>query len=346
MLYNILRKILFLFEPEFSHRLGLFGLRVRHRLGIRHLLPVQERTVMGLQFANPIGLAAGLAKNAPDIDALGSLGFGFIEVGCVTPKAQPGNPKPRLFRLPKSHGLINRMGFNNEGVAALVSHLKNRHYQGIIGVNIGKNKDTPITKAINDYLLCFRAVYAYCDYVTVNISSPNTPGLRELQHESYLQSLLSSLKQEQQQLTNKHGCYVPIAVKIAPDLTTTEIKKMAQFFLKNHIDAIVATNTTTLRDAVASEPLAAEQGGLSGAPLFTQSCAIIREFHQHLGNEIPIIGVGGIMNGEDAQQMIDAGASLLQVYTGVIYRGPTLLKEMSRVQFNSVTEERNLKHNI
>lgn len=330
-MYSLIRSLLFQLEAERSHHIGLLGLSIRHRLGIRQKLPSKPKQVMGLNFANPIGLAAGLDKNASHIDALGSLGFGFVEVGTVTSKAQPGNPRPRLFRLPEHRALINRMGFNNDGIEALVSHLKlNHRYQGIIGVNIGKNLQTPITDASKDYLICLRAVYPYCDYVTVNISSPNTPGLRELQHTEYLNQLLTALKQEQHKLTQQHDRYVPLTLKIAPDLTDEELQQMLALFLTHKIDAIIATNTTVSRSGVENHKLASEQGGLSGAPLFTRSHDIIEKIHSQVGEAIPIIAVGGIMDANTAKAMLTAGAALLQVYTGLIYRGPQLLKEIAK----------------
>jgi dihydroorotate dehydrogenase len=289
---------------------------------------------MGLRFPNPVGLAAGLDKDGACIDGLAALGFGFIEVGTVTPRAQPGNPKPRMFRLADAHALINRMGFNNGGVDAFVRNVQaSRFYQdkqGVLGLNIGKNADTPIEKATDDYLLCLEKVYPYADYVTVNISSPNTKNLRQLQQASELGALLSALKNSQRALADRYGRYVPIALKIAPDLDTEQVKSIADALLQHQMDAVIATNTTITRDAVQGLVHADEAGGLSGAPVLLLSNRVISALRAALDDTIPIIGVGGILSGEDARAKIDAGASLVQLYTGLIYRGPALVHECAQ----------------
>jgi dihydroorotate dehydrogenase len=286
---------------------------------------------MGIRFPNPVGLAAGLDKDGACIDGLAALGFGFIEIGTVTPRAQPGNPKPRMFRLPQANALINRMGFNNGGVDAFVRNVQaSRFYQdkqGVLGLNIGKNADTPIERATDDYLSCLEKVYPFADYVTVNISSPNTKNLRQLQQASELGALLSALKQAQHSLADRHGRYVPIALKIAPDLDAEQITTIADSLMQHQIDAVIATNTTTTRDAVQGLAHADEAGGLSGAPVLPLSNRVISALRAELSDTIPIIGVGGILSGADAREKMLAGASLVQVYTGLIYRGPTLVSE-------------------
>ncbi len=285
---------------------------------------------MGLDFPNRIGLAAGLDKNGEYINALSNLGFGFIEIGTVTPRPQPGNPKPRLFRLPKAKAIINRMGFNNKGIDYLTDQValaRQKGFDGIIGINIGKNVDTPVEEAIEDYLKCLRTAYPYADYITVNISSPNTPGLRTLQYGEELDQLLASIKFEQMKLAASHRMYKPVAVKVAPDLESEEITEIAKTLLVNNIDALIATNTTLSRDAVRGIPHAEEAGGLSGAPVRDMSTKVISEFHECLKGEIPIIGVGGISSAQDAQNKLDAGADLVQVYSGLIYEGPALIKD-------------------
>lgn len=291
---------------------------------------------MGLSFQNPIGLAAGLDKNGDYIDALGALGFGFIEVGTITPKPQRGNEKPRLFRLPEINALINRMGFNNKGVDYLVKNLKKRHYQGILGVNIGKNKDTPLDKSVQDYLICLEAVYPYADYVTINISSPNTPGLRQLQSATYFEDLLVQLKNAQRSFHHRFKRYVPLVVKIAPDLTSEEIIVMAELLLKYEIDGVIATNTTIkpLDELILDthtlpyEKINRVQGGLSGQPLFHLSTTAVETLKSIIKDQIPIIAVGGIMSPADAKQKFDSGASLVQLYTGLVYQGPKLIQDI------------------
>jgi dihydroorotate dehydrogenase len=282
---------------------------------------------MGLTFPNPVGLAAGLDKNGSCIDGLAALGFGFIEIGTVTPLAQPGNPGPRLFRLPEAQGIINRMGFNNNGVDALIANVQRAKYRGILGINIGKNAATPIEKAADDYLICLRKVYAHAGYIAVNISSPNTRNLRQLQGGNELDALLAQLKAEQERLAQQHGRYVPLTVKIAPDLDTEQIKQIAALLIKHHIDGVIATNTTLSRDGAEHLPHGNEAGGLSGAPLRERSTSVIRQLAAELQGALPIIGVGGILSGADAAEKISAGAALVQIYSGLIYRGPALVGE-------------------
>lgn len=330
-MYSLIRSVFFSLDAETAHGFGLRAMKVAHRLGLLGLLAPRVRakpkTVMGLTFPNPVGLAAGLDKNGDYIDALGALGFGFIEIGTVTPRPQPGNPKPRLFRLPQAEAIVNRMGFNNLGVDHLVENVRRARYKGILGINIGKNFDTPIERAADDYLTCLRKVYPYASYVTVNISSPNTKNLRQLQQSDELESLLAALKAEQARLAQEHGRYVPLALKIAPDLDTEQVVAIADLLLKHGIDGVVATNTTTGREGVEGLPHGDEAGGLSGAPVRVKSTAVVRQLSLALRGKIPIIGVGGICNGLDAAEKIRAGASLVQFYTGLIYRGPALVAE-------------------
>jgi dihydroorotate dehydrogenase len=282
---------------------------------------------MGLTFPNPVGLAAGLDKNGSCINGLAALGFGFIEIGTVTPLSQPGNPGPRLFRLPQASAIINRLGFNNEGVDRLIANVRRARYRGILGINIGKNAFTPIARASEDYLICLRKVYEHASYVAINISSPNTANLRQLQGGDELDALLSQLKAEQDKLAQQFGKYVPIAVKIAPDLDSEQVKQIAALLLKHRIDGVIATNTTLSREGVENLPYGAEPGGLSGAPLRDKSTAVIRQLASELQGALPIIGVGGIMRGMDAAEKINAGAALVQIYSGLIYRGPSLVAE-------------------
>lgn len=334
MLYNFLRWVLFKFDAETSHNLALKSLKVFSSIGFLKLLfkPVVHSpvTVMGLEFKNQVGLAAGLDKNANYIDALSETGFGFIEVGTVTPKGQPGNEKPRLFRLPEANAIINRMGFNNDGIDSLISAVKKSKYDGVIGINIGKNFSTPVEKAVDDYLICYEAVYSIADYVTINISSPNTPGLRSLQHGEALLDLLTQLKVKQKELQLTSQRYVPLAVKIAPDLTAEDIKELAKTFLATEIDAVIATNTTFSREGVEGLPHALEQGGLSGAPVLSASTEVVKEFCALFEEKIPVIAVGGIMNANDALAKIEAGAKLVQIYSGFIYKGPELVYECAK----------------
>jgi len=334
LLYALARPLLFTLDPEAAHNLTLPALRRAAKLGLTKLCsrPAPDpRTVMGITFPNPVGLAAGLDKDGAYIDGLAALGFGFIEVGTVTPRAQPGNPMPRMFRLPQAKAIINRMGFNNHGVDAFVANVRaSRFYQdklGVLGLNIGKNATTPIENAADDYLHCLEKVYPYASYVTVNISSPNTKNLRQLQGASELDALLARLKDAQQRLADQHKRYVPLTLKIAPDLDGEQIKTIAEALLRHKIDGVIATNTTLSRDAVQGLPHADEAGGLSGAPVFELSNAVIRGLKRELGDAIPIIGVGGILRGADARAKIEAGAQLVQLYSGLIYAGPALVKD-------------------
>jgi len=334
LLYSLARPFLFAIDPEAAHNLTLPALRRAAALGLTSSIvkPADDpRTVMGLTFPNPVGLAAGLDKDGAYIDGLATLGFGSIEVGTVTPRAQPGNAMPRMFRLPKANAIINRMGFNNGGADAFVSNVRSSKFyqnrEGILGLNIGKNADTPIERAVDDYLICLEKVYPYASYVTVNISSPNTKNLRQLQGASELDALLSQLKDAQQRLSDQHKRYVPIALKIAPDMELDQIQTIAQALLRHKMDGVIATNTTVSREAVKGLKYAEETGGLSGAPVFEASNTVIRALKSELGDALPIIGVGGILSGTDAQAKIAAGASLVQLYTGLIYRGPALVKE-------------------
>ncbi len=334
LLYAATRPLLFSLDAETAHNLTLPALRRAASFGLTRLMAkpaADPRTVMGLRFPNPVGLAAGLDKDGAYIDGLAALGFGFIEVGTVTPRAQPGNPKPRMFRLQQANALINRMGFNNGGADAFVRNVQaSRFYQektGILGLNIGKNADTPIERAADDYLICLEKVYPYASYVTVNISSPNTKNLRQLQGADELDALLSQLKTAQRRLADQHGRYVPLTLKIAPDIDSEQIKTIAAALLRHGIDGVIATNTTTNRDAVKGMAHADEAGGLSGAPVRDLSTAVIRALKTELGDTVPIIGVGGILSGADAKEKQDAGAALVQLYTGLIYRGPALVRE-------------------
>ncbi|WP_283743393.1 quinone-dependent dihydroorotate dehydrogenase [Sideroxydans sp. CL21] len=330
-MFQLLRPALFALDPETAHHATLDALRTAHCLGTLPFVvkrPADDpRTVMGLNFPNPIGLAAGLDKNGGYIDPLAALGFGFIEIGTVTPRPQPGNPKPRLFRLPQAQGIINRMGFNNDGVDALIGNVKRAKFKGILGINIGKNADTPIEKAADDYLICLRKVYAYASYVAINISSPNTKNLRQLQGGDELDALLAQLKAEQEKLAQQHGKYVPLAVKIAPDLDADQIKNIAALLIKHRIDGVIATNTTLSREGVENLPHGNETGGLSGAPVREKSTAVIRQLAAELRGALPIIGVGGILKGADALEKMQAGAALVQMYSGMIYRGWDLVAE-------------------
>lgn len=333
-LYALARPLLFSLDPEAAHHLTMPLLRRAAGIGLTRFLatPASDpRTVMGIRFANPVGLAAGLDKDGAYIDGLAALGFGFLEIGTVTPLPQPGNPLPRMFRLPAARALINRMGFNNGGVDAFVANVQASAFfqnrRGVLGLNIGKNASTPIENAVDDYLLCLQKVYPFADYVTVNISSPNTNNLRQLQDAAALDRLLSQLKERQQRLADRHRRYVPIALKIAPDLDADQVRVIADALLRHRMDGVIATNTTVARDAVAGMPHALEAGGLSGAPVAAASTAIIRALRTQLGDAIPIIGVGGILCAADAQEKMRAGASLIQLYTGLIYRGPALVTE-------------------
>ncbi|MCV6605896.1 MAG: quinone-dependent dihydroorotate dehydrogenase [Porticoccaceae bacterium] len=329
-MYNLARKALFTLPAETAHEVALDAIGCAERLGLCKLAKpavAAPINVMGIDFPNPVGLSAGLDKNGDYFNGLGSLGFGFVEVGTVTPRPQPGNPKPRLFRLPQHNAIINRLGFNNLGVDHLVERVAKRRYPGVLGINIGKNFDTPVENAVDDYLIGMEKVYNHADYITVNISSPNTPGLRDLQFGEQLSDLLGQLKQAQSRLADQHGRYVPLAVKIAPDLDQAGIDDIALVLVKQKIDAVIATNTTIARDAVADSPLAEQAGGLSGAPVREKSTWVIERLSTVLDSALPIIGVGGICSGEDAVEKIEAGASLVQIYTGFIYQGPKLIRE-------------------
>ncbi|MGO2007536.1 quinone-dependent dihydroorotate dehydrogenase [Vreelandella alkaliphila] len=328
-MYNFARSLLFRLDPEASHGLALGALDTLHRVGgVQRVYsePVSDPVeLMGLRFSNRVGLAAGLDKNADHLDALGALGFGFVEVGTVTPKAQPGNPKPRLFRLAGHEAIINRFGFNNKGVEHLVAQVKKRHYRGVVGINIGKNLTTAVENALDDYLLCLEAVHSVADYIAVNISSPNTPGLRTLQFGEQLDSLLGPIRSRSQALDSALGRKVPLLVKIAPDMSEEEVALVAGSIARNALDGVIATNTTIARDAVKSDPQSEEAGGLSGKPVFEASNRVIRLLRAQLPT-LPIIGVGGIDSGEAAAAKIAAGADLVQLYSGLIYQGPGLVK--------------------
>ena len=331
-MYSLARPFLFGLDPERAHALGLSALETAYRSGMNPLLarkpqPFPTRA-FGLRFPNPVGLAAGLDKNGAHVDALLALGFGFVEVGTVTPKPQSGNPKPRMFRLPKYRAIINRLGFNNAGVDALVANVSRaRRKDGLLGINIGKNKDTPNESAARDYLHCLERVYPLADYVTVNISSPNTAGLRELQEEQALRQLLGTLREAQERLGAQHRKRVPMLVKLAPDLSDADIDAVGRVLTDLQVDGVVATNTTISRIEIEHSRLARETGGLSGAPLMNKSTAVLRMLRTRLPDSIPLVGVGGIMSGADAMQKNSAGAALVQIYTGLIYRGPKLIDE-------------------
>ena len=332
MFYSAIRKVFFKFDPEAIHELTIKSFKATGATPLNLLykqsVPNKPVEVMGIKFPNPVGLAAGLDKNGECIKAFEAMGFGFVEVGTVTPRPQPGNDKPRIFRLPEANAIINRMGFNNKGVDYLVDQVIKAKFSGVLGINIGKNKDTPDENAKDDYIHCMRKVYDHATYITVNISSPNTPGLRSLQYGDALNELLSALKAEQTSLAEQYGKYVPVAVKIAPDLTAEEVDSIAQCLIANNIDGVIATNTTLARDKVAHLQFGDEQGGLSGAPVKEQSTKVIQLLSKALDNKLPIIGVGGIASASDAQEKIAAGAKLVQVYTGFIYQGPELVKEI------------------
>jgi dihydroorotate dehydrogenase len=336
MLYSLARKFFFALDAETAHGIGMGALDFLNATGFSSLLakPVVACPVdvMGLTFPNPVGLAAGLDKNGDHIDALAALGFGSIEIGTITPRPQEGNPRPRLFRIPEAQGIINRMGFNNAGVDRLLENVRAAQFPkkgGILGINIGKNATTPIEKAAEDYLICLDKVYNDASYITVNISSPNTKNLRELQKDEALDDLLAQLKTRQEQLAESYGRYVPMALKIAPDLDATQITTIADALRRHRMDGVIATNTTLSREGVENLPNGAETGGLSGAPVFRKSTDVLKKLAVALHGEVPIIGVGGILNGQDAAEKIAAGASLVQLYSGFIYRGPELVNEIA-----------------
>lgn len=334
LMYALIRELLFCLPAEASHTVALKAMVASHRLGLSGLLAAgggklaQPVRLLGIDFPHRVGLAAGLDKNGDYVDALLAQGFGFVEIGTLTPRPQPGNPKPRLFRLQAEQAIINRMGFNNKGIEHACQRLAKRRVSGVVGINIGKNFDTPVERAVEDYLTCLRHCYTFADYVTVNISSPNTPGLRSLQLGAELDKLLQQLKQEQANLAVEHGRYVPLLVKLAPDLTETELEACCNSLLSHAIDGVIATNTTLDRRRIAHSRYVGEAGGLSGAPLTEASTAVIARIKEHVGNRMPIIGVGGIMSAADGVAKIAAGADLLQLYSGFIYRGPALIDEI------------------
>ena len=338
--YCLVKPFVFALDPETAHELTLAGLATLQKTGV---LPAYrpERsspaTVMGLDFPNRVGLAAGLDKNGEIIDAIATWGFGFLEIGTVTPRPQPGNPRPRLFRLPEAQGIINRMGFNNHGVDALIANVRAAKYKGILGINIGKNFDTPIEKAADDYLTCLDKVYPHASYVTVNISSPNTKNLRQLQGESELDALLGALKTRQAELADRHGRYVPMALKIAPDLDEAQIVNIAEALRRHRIDGVIATNTTLAREGVEHLKHGSEAGGLSGAPLFERSTGVLRRLTLALAGELPVIAAGGIVDGGKAKAKLEAGAALVQIYSGLVYKGPDLVRECIRATANTMT---------
>ncbi|MEQ4515655.1 MAG: quinone-dependent dihydroorotate dehydrogenase [Pantoea agglomerans] len=332
MFYPIVRPALFKLDPERAHELTFKQLRFMNgtplEMFYRQNLPSRPVTCMGLTFKNALGLAAGLDKNAECIDAFAAMGFGFVEVGTVTPRAQAGNDKPRMFRLVEAGGIINRMGFNNLGVDHLVENVKKARFNGVLGINIGKNKDTPVEQGKDDYLICMEKVYAHAGYIAINISSPNTPGLRSLQYGEALDDLLSSIKQKQKELEQRHLKYVPLAVKIAPDLSEEELIQVADSLIRHQIDGVIASNTTLDRSLVSGLKHAEEAGGLSGRPVQSRSTAVIQRLSQELQGRLPIIGVGGIDSLTAAREKIAAGATLVQIYSGFIYQGPGLIKDI------------------
>lgn len=334
MIYSIAKPILFMLDPERAHQITLDALSINlaQRLLTSIIGTVADKpcTVMGIDFPNPVGLAAGMDKNAKYINQLAKLGFGFIEVGTVTPRPQTGNPKPRLFRIPAKQAIINRMGFNNEGIDRVVANVKQTDFNGVLGINLGKNANTPIENALDDYIMCLLQAYPVADYLVLNISSPNTQDLRQLQYGAELDQLLSGIKQAQTQASQQYAKYVPLAVKIAPDLQLEQLKFLAERLMQHQIDAIIATNTTIDRDGVANQPHAEQSGGLSGAPLQERSTQIVWQLKQLLQQDMPIIASGGVMSPTAAKEKFQAGASLVQIYTGLIYYGPTLVRDIIR----------------
>ena len=330
-MYALARSFLFCLDAERAHDLGLTSIEAAYRTGLHPLLAAKtsalSTSVFGIEFPNPVGLAAGLDKNGAHIDALASLGFGFIEIGTTTPRAQTGNPKPRMWRLPEHQAVINRLGFNNDGVDTLVRNVERAKFSGVLGINIGKNKVTPNDNAVSDYLFCLERVYARASYVTVNISSPNTQGLRDLQEEETLKRFIGTLRDAQEKLAAKHRMRKPMLLKIAPDLSLSELDGIASVLLDARVDGLICTNTTIDRSVVRDARHSEESGGLSGKPLFERSTAVLREMAKRLDGKIPLIGVGGILSGADAAAKIDAGATLVQFYTGMVYRGPDLISE-------------------
>lgn len=351
LLYSLMRPLLFRLEPEYTHRFTLKMLKIAHRYSLDIMLnrKVKDLTtnVMGMTFPNPVGLAAGLDKDGEYIDSLATMGFGFIEIGTVTPKPQGGNPRPRLFRFPEAHALINRMGFNNNGVDYMLDNLKRSRYRGILGINIGKNATTPLATAADDYLICMNKVYPFASYIVMNISSPNTQGLRNLQNEEALDDLLSRLRVRQLELADHTGRYVPLVLKVAPDLSTEEIAYIARLLKKHRIDGVTATNTTVSRDGLMHLRGAEEKGGMSGEPLHSKSTLVIRELAHQLDGAVPIIGVGGIGRPSDAWEKIEAGASLVQLYSGLVFHGPGLVGscvDAIRPYLSTLEKQRHAKH--
>ncbi len=330
-MYSHIRDLLFKLDAETSHEFSLDLIGAAERLQLINLclptIAANPVEVMGITFPNPVGLAAGLDKNGDYFNALGAMGFGFVEIGTITPKPQAGNPKPRLFRIPEAQAIINRMGFNNKGVDHLVAQVKRRRFKGVLGINIGKNATTPVENAADDYVICMQKTYAHADYITVNVSSPNTQGLRDLQFGDSLNRLLETIKNEQKKLQAEHGRYVPVAVKIAPDMDSDAVAQVAQSLLAQGIDGVIATNTTIGREGVEDYKTSVETGGLSGLPVRDKSTRVIRALYAELGEKLPIIGVGGIADGASAAEKIKAGAKLVQIYSGFIYRGPALIRE-------------------
>jgi dihydroorotate dehydrogenase len=332
MFYALARPLLFSLDPETAHHLTLALADAPLRFGLWRVprVPMHPVRAMGLYFANPVGLAAGLDKNAEHIDALGALGFGFLEVGTVTPRPQPGNPRPRLFRLPQARALINRLGFNNAGLDAFLENVRRASWKGVLGINIGRNFDTPNERAADDYACGLERVYPHASYVAVNVSSPNTAGLRDLQAKAALDALLDRLTQARERLADRHGRKVPLALKISPDLSGGEIADIAGAVRRAGIDAVIATNTSLSRAGVEGMPFAGESGGLSGAPIRSRATSVLMALARELRGEVPLIGAGGIVSGADAAEKVAAGASLVQLYTGLIYRGPALIAECAR----------------
>ncbi len=331
MNYRILRELLFLLPPEASHHVTLHAIGLMHRLHLARLVarevPDDPVEVMGLRFRNRVGLAAGLDKDGTCIDGFSELGFGFLEIGTVTPRPQPGNPRPRLFRLASREALINRMGFNNGGVDAMVGRIERAGYDGVLGVNIGKNFDTPLEDALSDYEYCLRRVYAVASYIVVNISSPNTPGLRNLQRGDEMGALFDGLKKCHGELATSHNTYVPLVVKIAPDMADDEAAEAARRLLEFEVDGVIVGNTTVSREGVEAEPHGMEEGGLSGAPLLARANHVLGIVAGEVRGRMAVIGTGGIMRGEDAVAKLHLGADLVQIYTGLIYKGPDLIRE-------------------
>ena len=331
-MYDYLRPLLFALDAETAHRITLYALGVAQRSRLMRLVLAESPLAapvraFGIDFPNPVGLAAGLDKNGEHLDALAALGFGFIEVGTVTPRPQAGNPTPRLFRLPQHQAIINRMGFNNAGVDACLRHIDNADYDGVLGINIGRNKDTPNERAADDYLYCLQRVYQRASYVTVNISSPNTRDLRDLQRGESLRRFIGTLRDAQERLGSQAGTRTPMLLKIAPDLDEAELDAIADVLIDSGIDGVICTNTTTRRDDLGNEPHTNESGGLSGRPLFDRATDVLRGMRRRMGTAVPLIGVGGILEGDHAASKLEAGATLVQIYTGLIYRGPALVAE-------------------